>query len=590
MKKRFLFLFLISGLVFVNSCQKENSLENGNGPSEGTLQDDGSGDCLPKTVNGAYVVGSALAGTINYIEVEVDVTTVGNYTIYTDTVNGMYFRASGVFTTTGLSTVRLKGFGTPAGVGITNFVVTYGTSACTISVTTVASLAVFTLDGAPGACMNATPAGTYAAGTILNASNTVTIQVTVTTAGGYNIATVVSNGITFSGFGTLALGTQTIILTGAGTPISAGNTNVPVKVGSSTCGFTINVGGAAAAATYTVNCASASVQGSYTVGTALNPATNKVILTVDVATAGTYNITATGGGMTFTASGTFAAGPGQTVTLAATAASNPTTQGATTIQLTGGTANCSFNITVNPAAGGATFSVNCASALPGGTFTEGIPLTAANTITLTVNATAAGTYSITTTATNGMTFSGSGTLVMGANTVILTPTAGSTPASDGTFTIPIPSGTTPCSFSLTVDPGVATFGTWTFKVGATTYSGTVYDASYDATAPADFYFAGDNPGNDDLEIELLDLSGGIQANEQYKCDGTSINLGTVNFINGANVTYDADPFFPTNTVIVKITSHNTGTKRIIGTFSGKAIINGGSTLVDVSGTFDITYP
>ena len=77
MKKRFLFYFLIGSLVLFNSCGKEKSLEGGAGPSEGTLQDGGTGDCLPKTVAGAYVIGTALVGTANYIEVEVDVITAG---------------------------------------------------------------------------------------------------------------------------------------------------------------------------------------------------------------------------------------------------------------------------------------------------------------------------------------------------------------------------------------------------------------------------------------------------------------------------------------------------------------------------------
>ena len=84
MKKRYLVLVLISSLVLMNACQREHSLENGMGPSEGTLQDDGTGDCFPKTVAGAYVVGTALVGNSNYIDVTVDVTTAGNYTIYTD--------------------------------------------------------------------------------------------------------------------------------------------------------------------------------------------------------------------------------------------------------------------------------------------------------------------------------------------------------------------------------------------------------------------------------------------------------------------------------------------------------------------------
>src|SRR5215510_4845938 len=116
MKKRYLLLLFLSGLVLMNGCQKEYSFENGAGASEGTLQDDGSGDCLPKSVAGAYVAGTPLNAT-NYIEVQVDVTKAGNYTIYTDTVNGMYFRGVGVFSSTGLVTVQLKGYGSPTTPG-----------------------------------------------------------------------------------------------------------------------------------------------------------------------------------------------------------------------------------------------------------------------------------------------------------------------------------------------------------------------------------------------------------------------------------------------------------------------------------------
>src|SRR3982751_664813 len=112
MKKRFLFFYLFAALVLVNACQKEYSFESGLSTSQGSLQADVSGDCLPKTVAGAYIIGTALNGATNYIDVEVNVTTTGTYTIYTDTVNGMYFRASGTFPGTGLITVRLKGNGT----------------------------------------------------------------------------------------------------------------------------------------------------------------------------------------------------------------------------------------------------------------------------------------------------------------------------------------------------------------------------------------------------------------------------------------------------------------------------------------------
>src|SRR5690349_16667168 len=120
MKKHLLLFLTFTGLVLMNACQKEHSLENANGASEGTLQDDGTGDCLPKTVAGTYVVGTQLDVTANYIEVQVNVTKPGSYIIYTDTVNGMYFRTSGNFATAGTTTVRLKGNGTPQAAGTSN--------------------------------------------------------------------------------------------------------------------------------------------------------------------------------------------------------------------------------------------------------------------------------------------------------------------------------------------------------------------------------------------------------------------------------------------------------------------------------------
>src|SRR5262249_44945118 len=142
-----------------------------------------------------------------------------------------------------------------------------------------------------------------------------------------------------------------------------------------------------------------------------------------------------------------AAGSGQTVTLTAQVAS-PTTAGANTIQLTGGTAPCSFTINVNPAAGAAGFTVDFSSAHVNGNYTQKTALVAAtNTVTLNVNVTTAGTYNISATAAN-MTFTASGTWAVGAQTLTLT--GGGTPNASGTIYVPITAGTTPCSFMILV--------------------------------------------------------------------------------------------------------------------------------------------
>ena len=136
MKKHVYLLFLAVIALAFNACQKEYSLEASKIAAEGTLRADGSGDCLPKTVAGTYEEGVELVGTENYLEIEVNVLTAGSYTISTDTVNGIYFIASGLFTNTGIQTVQLPGFGTPAVSGISNFVVQFDSTSCSIAVTT----------------------------------------------------------------------------------------------------------------------------------------------------------------------------------------------------------------------------------------------------------------------------------------------------------------------------------------------------------------------------------------------------------------------------------------------------------------------
>lgn len=352
MKRLFGLLLVIS--VCFYGCQKETSFETG-GEASGSLQSDANDECLPKTVAGTYEAGTPLVPNDNYIEVQVNVIGTGAYVVSTDTVNGMWFLASGVFTSPGLNTVKLKGNGTPGSDGISNFVVTFDSTTCDVAVTVLPSgaggPAVFTLAGAPGTCTNATVSGTYTVGTALASTNTVVINVNVTTIGTYNVTTgpTASNGMIFSGQGTFAsTGAQTITLTGSGTPVTTGATNIPVTVGTSTCSFSVTVTGPA---TFTMNCATATVNGTYTVGTALT-ATNTITLPVNVTAVGGYTITGSVNGMAFSATGTFTATGNQNVTLNAVTspASVPTTAGANALPLTGATPGCSVTINCNPAA------------------------------------------------------------------------------------------------------------------------------------------------------------------------------------------------------------------------------------------------
>ena len=119
-----------------STCNFTLNFGAGAAPATGTLG--GSpGTCTPATPAGTYSQGVALT-TTNTVLVQVNVATVGAYTISTATVNGVSFSSSGTFTATGVQNVILTGTGTPTNSGSQNFSVTFGSSVCNFSITFVA--------------------------------------------------------------------------------------------------------------------------------------------------------------------------------------------------------------------------------------------------------------------------------------------------------------------------------------------------------------------------------------------------------------------------------------------------------------------
>ncbi len=209
----------------------------GSGPAVYTLNG-APGNCTSFVSGGTYTAGTPLGAT-NIATVSVNVTTAGTYTITSNTVNGVTFSATGSFTTTGTQLIQLTGSGTPLVAGSFNY--TPGTNGCIFSITVsgAAAAAVFTYGGAPGTCTNASPTGTYTAGTALTALNTVLVNVNVTTIGTYTISTPVVNGISFTGSGSFtATGSQNVLLTGTGTPTAGGVSNY---IPTNGCSFPITV-------------------------------------------------------------------------------------------------------------------------------------------------------------------------------------------------------------------------------------------------------------------------------------------------------------------------------------------------------------
>ena len=99
-----------------------------------------SGDCTSFSFAGTYQQGVTFnAG--NTVSIQVNATTAGAYHITTNTINGVAFADSGIFSTTGLQTVILTGTGTPENSGVQNFSVTYGSSTCNFSLTFLSGVA-----------------------------------------------------------------------------------------------------------------------------------------------------------------------------------------------------------------------------------------------------------------------------------------------------------------------------------------------------------------------------------------------------------------------------------------------------------------
>ena len=199
------------------------------------------GNCSVSSITGNYVTGLPMTAN-NKVEMTVNVNTPGTYILRGATSNGVRFDTSGTFINPGIQNIFLKGIGTPLAAGTFNYAVTNGATNCDFSITctTVITNATFSLSGSPGNCTGAAPNGIYTTGTILNASNTVTINVNVLSPGNYSIATTTVNGISFSASGTFNItGPRQVTLTGAGTPTSAGTFFYSLTGGGNTCDFSV---------------------------------------------------------------------------------------------------------------------------------------------------------------------------------------------------------------------------------------------------------------------------------------------------------------------------------------------------------------
>lgn len=275
--------------------------------------------CGTTAVNGIYNVGIPL-GTTNKIIVDVNVATLGFWSINTGSasINGIKFSGTGTFTATGPQSIELLGTGTPIAAGSNNFTLYSNsvTGATCPNIPVTVSPIAYTMN-----CGTVTFNGTYMQAVALNNTNTIALPINVTATGSTTISTNTVNGISFtSGLVSLtSLGAQTVTLLGTGTPSVSGNTTFTVTGapgGAATCNLNLPI--AAQPVAYTMTCGGITNAGTYAPGIALN-ASNTMTVPVNVTYVGAYTLTSNSqNGVSFSGAGTFATTGPQNVVLTGT--------------------------------------------------------------------------------------------------------------------------------------------------------------------------------------------------------------------------------------------------------------------------------
>lgn len=217
------------GALLVVSCQKEYSYEGGIAtaglqPANYILEGSPNA-CFDFRLNGNYNPGHAM--TIdNNVSVWVNVFSVGSYSITTNTLDGIRFSLSGMFTSTGSQELIIPATGTPEKTGIFTFQPGSSTSSCSfaVNVKNVLPPSIYEFPiNSDGTCSSYQTASSIYHGVPLTSGNAIIVSVNVSAPGNFIISTNTLNGMTFSQAGNFnTVGPQRVRLTGRGTPVETG--------------------------------------------------------------------------------------------------------------------------------------------------------------------------------------------------------------------------------------------------------------------------------------------------------------------------------------------------------------------------------
>ena len=186
-------------------------------------------NCSYIMVNGVYIE-NIMTTSANYLTIVLNVRKTGSYSIIATTENGYNFFQTGVALSVGLMTINLPAQGIPVnpGTDLLRFSGLTLAPECDPEVNVQSALAVYSLN-----CARTSVNGIYLKGTPLTGSNTMTVNVSVSTPGSYSIATPRTSGIRFSAKGYFTTtGAQLVTLTGDGTPLV--NFDFPIAINANT--------------------------------------------------------------------------------------------------------------------------------------------------------------------------------------------------------------------------------------------------------------------------------------------------------------------------------------------------------------------
>ena len=246
---------------------------------------------------------------------------------------------------------------------------------------------------------------------------------------------------------------------------------------------------------------------------------------------------------------------------------------------------------------------NCMTDTIHGTFYNGVyPGGDTAYVSVTVNVTAPGSYSIHTDLQNGFEFADSGFFNnTGLNTVLLRPIGSAILPSSTNFTFSFDSST--CMFTVNVKdstgtglggtppPAAAPIGNWQFSADSATYSGVFDTAVLKDTLGYRYLIIIGKTATDSAFGLFLSFPSGSIATGVYTSQDTppSFNGMERDNLSSKPVFIGASKDPPASNISITVTSYNTSTRQLTGTFSGMAANSSGDVVINVTnGSFTAT--